>query len=319
MSKVYELSEAIAKFVHDGDHIAFGGFTVNRKPYAAAYEILRQGQKDFIVEAGPSGGEWDMLIGAGRVKVYINCFTANSGFSAVCRRYRNAVEKGLILFEDYSQDVAILMFSGAALGLPYMPVRHMLGSGLEEEWGISEEVRKTIDKLPDQKYIIQENPFNPEEKLMLIPTPRLDTAIIHVQKASPDGTCRIEGDEFHDIDIAIAAKHCIVTCEELVSNAEMRKDPSQNNIPGFVVDAVVHAPFGAHPSQCYNYYDYDAELFREYDKASRTDEDFEAYIQKWVYDTKTHMGYLNKLGAQRLIGRRVVPGFGYVPGEKEAY
>ena len=76
MNKVYTLHDAVAKFVESGDCISFGGFTTNRKPYAAVAEILRQGQKDFTVWAGPAGGDWDMLIGEGRVKAYINCYTA---------------------------------------------------------------------------------------------------------------------------------------------------------------------------------------------------------------------------------------------------
>lgn len=183
MSKVLTLTQAIEKYVHDGDHIAFGGFTTNRKPYAAAYEILRQGHKDFIVEAGPAGGDWDMLIGTGQVKVFINCYTANSGFSNVCRCFRRAVEKGELLFEDYSQDAQIMMFHGAALGVPYVPVQVLFGSDILEKWGISKAEREKIDKLPNEKYIIRENPFDPEEKLVLLPTPKLDTAIIHVQKA----------------------------------------------------------------------------------------------------------------------------------------
>ena len=100
-----ELKDAIAKYVEDGDVISLGGFTTNRKPYAAVNEILRQGQKDFIVEAGPAGGDWDTLIGAGRVKAYINCYTANSGYTNVSRRFRAAIEQGTLLMEDYSQQV----------------------------------------------------------------------------------------------------------------------------------------------------------------------------------------------------------------------
>lgn len=311
MGKVFQLSEAIEKFVHSGDRIAFGGFTTNRKPIAAVHEILRQGQKDLIVDGGPAGSDADMLIGAGRVKAYINCYTANSGVTNVSRRFRSAIEKGEILFEDYSQDAIVLQFHGASLGLPYVPVRFMLGTDVADKWGISEEERKKIDKLPNQKYVIQENPFNPGEKLLLLPVPTLDVAIIHVQRASLDGTCVIEGDEFHDIDIAIAAKHCIVTCEELVSDEYIRRDPGKNSIPGFVVDAVVHAPYGAHPSQCYNCYDYDNPYYQMYDRVSKTQEDFDQFVKEWVIDTKDHDGYLDKLGASRLSKLKVVPGFGY--------
>ena len=136
MNKVYSLHDAVAKFVENGDCICFGGFTTNRKPYAAVSEILRQGQKDFTVWAGPAGGDWDMMIGEGRVKAYINCYTANSGYTNVSRRFRAAIEKGELTYEDYSQDVLMLQLHAASLGLPFLPVRLMQGSGLMKYWGI---------------------------------------------------------------------------------------------------------------------------------------------------------------------------------------
>ena len=91
-SKIMSLKDAVAKYVKNGDHMVIGGFTTNRKPYALVYEILRQGFTDFVGESGPAGGDWDMLIGAGRVKAYINCYTANSGVTNVSRRFRNWYE-----------------------------------------------------------------------------------------------------------------------------------------------------------------------------------------------------------------------------------
>ena len=269
MNKVYSLHDAVAKFVEDGDVLAIGGFTTNRKPYAAVAEILRQGQSDFVAFAGPGGGDIDMLIGEGRVAAYINCYTANSGYTNVSRRFRAAIEKGQLTYEDYSQDVLMLQLHAASLGLPYLPVRLMQGSGLMKFWGISEEKRKTMPKVDNLKCVEVENPFVPGQKVVAVPVPKIDTAIIHVQKASPDGTCIIEGDEFHDVDIAVAARKVIVTCDELVSNEYIRRDPTLTRVFGECVSAVVHAPFGAWPSQCYNYYDNDPGALREYDKASK--------------------------------------------------
>ena len=282
MGKVCTLSEAIAKYVNSGDTISFGGFTTNRKPYAAVYEILRQGQKDFTVWAGPAGGDWDMLIGEGRVKAYINCYTANSGYTNVSRRFRAAIESGKLTYEDYSQDVLMLQLHAASLGLPFLPVRLMQGSGLTEFWGISKEKRAELDTVDNDKFVMVDNPFNPGEKVVAVPVPKLDTAIIHVQKASPDGTCIIEGDEFHDVDIAIAAKKTIVTCEELVSDEYIRRDPTLTRIFGECVCAVVHAPYGAWPAQCYGYYDDDPDALVEYDKASKYQdaEDAKAQLAK---------------------------------------
>jgi len=324
MNKVHTLHDAIARYVKTGDHMAIGGFTTSRKPLAAVSEILRQDQTDFIAEGGPAGSDWDMLIGAGRVKVYINCYTANPRFSNVSRRFRAAIEDGKLLFEDYSPDAVMMAFHGAALGLPYVPVKMMLGSGLEKEWGISPEERRKIDKLSNEKFIIQDNPFHPGEKLLLMPTPKLDCAIIHVQMASPDGTCRILGDVYHDVDIAFAASRTIVTCDELVTNEEIRREPDKNTIPGIVVDAVVHLPYGAHPSQVYGRYDYDKEFYLDYDKAGKTAEGFQDFLQEWVYGVKNHREYLDQLGASRVVGLNAVTGFGYavenevIAGEEDA-
>ena len=311
MNKIYSLKDAISKFVEDEDVLTLSGFTTNRKPYAAVYEILRQGKGKFIAEPGPGGGDWDMLIGEGRVFAYINCYTANSGFTNVSRRFRKAIENGEMLFEDYSQDVEMLRLHAASLGLPYLPVKHMMGTSLTDKWGISKEERQKHDKLPNDKFVYVENPFEPGETVVACPVPKIDTAIIHVQQASPDGTCRIFGDEFHDVDIAIAARKTIVTCEEVISNEEIRREPTLNKIPHFCVDAVVHAPYGAHPSQCYGYYDYDKEFLSHYNVVSKEDADYKAFVKEWVYDIEDHDAYLNKLGATRLIGLNNVPGIGY--------
>lgn len=331
--KVMSMKDAVAKYVEDGDVLCFGGFTTNRKPYAAVYEILRQGQKDLVGWSSPAGGDWDLLIGSGRVKAYINCYTANSGFTNVSRRFREAIEKGELLFEDYSQDVLMLQLHAAALGLPFLPTRFMAASGLTKYWGMSKEVRKSLEKVDDLKLIEMDNPFHPGEKCVAVPVPKLDTAIIHVQKASPDGTAIIYGDEFHDVDIAMAARKTIVTCEELVSNEEIRKDPAQPNIFQGCVDAVVHAPYGAWPAQCYDYYDDDPDALREYDRASKymDDEDakakmakknipydpenkpetFKDYCEKWIYSVENHDQLLDKIGGSRLAKLKVVPGLGY--------
>lgn len=234
----------------------------------------------------------------------------------------------------------MLQLHAASLGLPFLPVRLMAGSGLVDFWGISKEQRKALDTVDNDKLVIMENPFEPGQTVVAVPVPKLDCAVIHVQKASPDGTCVIEGDEFHDVDIAVAAKRVIVTCEELVSDEWIRRNPENNKVFGQCVSAVVHAPYGAWPSQCYNYYDCDGAALKEYDKASKyydaedakkkiekeaakaakkgipykapeNPETFKDYLDKWVYSVKDNDDLLNKVGGARLAALRVVPGLGY--------
>jgi glutaconate CoA-transferase subunit A len=312
--KVMTAEEAVSCFIKDGDVVAFGGFVTNRRAYALVREMIRQKKKDLYIEGGSSGGDIDMLIGAGCVKEINVSYVANSGYTNVCRRFRAAVENGEILFEDYSLDAMTIAYHGAALGLPYVPVKNMLGSDLEREWGISEEERRSHSKLPPEKFLIREDPFRPGSRLCLLPTPEIDAAVIHVQMASPDGTVRIEGAPFQDVDIAMAAKHTIISCEELVSNEEIRRHPEKNTLTGLCVDAVVHLPFGAHPSQCFGYYDYDREFYQMYDKVSRTQEDFDEFLKEYVTELPTHGAYLDHIGASRLLKLKAVPGVGYAVG-----
>ncbi len=121
---------------------------------------------------------------------------------------------------------------------------------------------------------------------------------------------------FQDVDIALAAKHCIVSCEELVETEVMHRSSELNSIPCGAVDAIVHVPFGAHPSQCFNYYDYDGMLFKEYDKVSEDDTLFEQFLEKYVFECHSHWDYLDKFGSERLMGLRVQLGKGYVCGLK---
>ena len=149
----------------------------------------------------------------------------------------------------------------------------------------------------------------------------------------------IEGDEFHDIDLAIAAERVIATCEEIVTEEYMRSDPEKPNVFSACIDAVVHAPYGAWPSQCYGYYDDDVIALREYDRASRYQnkqdaeeklrsesekngieyvpcevETFEDYVDKYVWSVSSHAELLEKLGTSRLLSLKNVPGLGYANG-----
>lgn len=315
-SKVMTAAQAVSTFVHDGDYLAFGGFSTNRRAYGLVHELLRQGQKGLYIESGAAGGDIDMLIGAGRVEAILISYIANSGYTQICRRFRHAVENGDILFDDYSLDAQTMMYHAAALGIPYIPCKFMLGSDIAEVWGISAEERSRHPKLPPQKFMVQDDPFHPGETLCLLPAPQLDVAFIHVQQASPDGTCRIAGAPFQDVDLAVAARHTVVSCEELLSDEEIRRHPERNTLAGLCVDAVVHMPYGAHPSQCFGFYDYDAAHFKVYDEASRTQEGFDAYLRDYILDPGSHEAYLDKLGAGRLTSLRVKPELGYAPRRK---
>jgi glutaconate CoA-transferase subunit A len=172
--------------------------------------------------------------------------------------------------------------------------------------------------LPDQKLLIQNNPFSDgkDEPLVLVPAIHPDVTMLHVQKADTRGTVRISGLTFADVEQAFASKRVIVTCEELLEPEELLTNPEYNQIPFFAVDAVVHLPFGAHPAACFGYYDYDNRHLELYNRMAGDDRTLSIYLEKYVFSTTSHKHYLKKIGQPSLDRIKAVPPYGYTPGLK---
>ena len=157
----------------------------------------------------------------------------------------------------------------AAMGLPSIPIKGMLGSDL-----------LTISEvIGSQKQI--EDPFT-GEKMIAVRAIEPDVAIIHAQKSDEFGNVRIEGPLYEDVIKAKAAKKVIVTVEELITNSEIRKMPEATTLPHFIVDSVVETPKGAYPCSCFNYYNVEYDHIQEYLKAAAKGE-FDQYLDKYVY------------------------------------
>jgi hypothetical protein len=101
----------------------------------------------------------------------------------------------------------------------------------------------------------------------------------------------------------MASRRVILSTEELIDTEEIRRNPGRTTIPYFVVDAVVPAPFGAHPGTCPGLYTYDAANLDEF-FAARDDAAMRKYLDKYVYGVASHAEYLNLVGADRLMKLR---------------
>jgi len=301
--KVMNMSEAIKQYVADGSHISIGGFTINRTPMAAVYEIIRQDRKDLHLYAHSNGQGVDELIGGGCVSKLEIAYGGSGRFAPTCIRFKKAVTEGTIIVEDYSNYQMTLRFLAGAMGIPFLPTRSSLGTDIIDKWGFPEKLRKSDHKIPDKKLIVTDNPFTSwtnATKVVLVPAINTDVTIIHVQKADRQGTARIEGLTFADIEQAKSANHLIITCEELVESEELRKNPDQNQIPFFCVDAVVHVPFGAFPTASYRYYDYDPVYLNKYREYAEDDLRYKKYLEKFIYGVKDHQGLLDLVGEERM-------------------
>ena len=139
-----------------------------------------------------------------------------------------------------------------------------------------------------------------------------DVTFVHVQKADALGNCRIDGPRWENEEQAKAANRIVVIAEEIVSTDEIRKEPERTIIPGHRVEAIVHQPFGAHPTAVYGHYDYDADHLRLYVGYSKKGGAIGAYLDEYVRGTKDHSDYLEKIGgASKLDALKADPALGY--------
>jgi glutaconate CoA-transferase subunit A len=151
--------------------------------------------------------------------------------------------------------------------------------------------------------VVLDNPFDPQgemPKVVLVPAINPDVTILHVQKADAQGTARIKGLTFADVEQATSAHHVILTCEELVDTDELKADPDQNQIASLYVDAVAPVPLGAFPTACYRYYDYDPAYLNNYRKFAQDDAAYGAYLKKYIVGTKNHQDLLELVGSAQI-------------------
>jgi glutaconate CoA-transferase subunit A len=185
---------------------------------------------------------------------------------------RRRVEEGFLQFEDYSNFSMTMRFYGGAMGVPFMPVKSILGSDIE----LKSTFRKKKDKLE-----VVECPFT-GEYVCLVPSINPDFGVIQVQRVDTEGNVQIDDVEASDVDGLKSSDVKIVLAEEIVSPKVTRSDPKRTCVPGLMVDYIVHAPYGAWPTAMYNFYDYDQNHIEYYADLCKTEEGFRKYLKEWV-------------------------------------
>ena len=314
LDKTMPLAKAIRQYVKNGAHISIGGFTLNRNPMAAVYEIIRQKIRDLHLYAHSNGTGLDELVGAGCISKLEIAYGGNGKAAPTCIRFARAIQNNEILFEDYSNYMMSLRFMAGAMGLPFLPTLSGLGSDMLTKWGFSESLRRSDSKIVDRKLAVMDNPFGDwtgAKKVVLVPAINPDVTIIHVQRADAMGTCSIQGLAFADVEQAKASRHVIVTCENLVQKEELRKNPDLNQIPFIHVSAVCHVPFGGYPTAVYGHYDYDSHFLRQFARAAKDQEAFKTYQKQFIFGVSDHEKFLEKVGNDRLAAVAADPRTGY--------
>jgi glutaconate CoA-transferase subunit A len=204
---------------------------------------------------------------------------------------RRLVETGKVEWEEYSHFGMITRLQAGASGLPFLPMNQTAATDLEH---VNPNYRRVVD------------PYSGRE-VVVVPPLHPDVAIVHVQRADANGNAHIWGIIGEQKEAAFAAKHVILTAEEIVPEESIRSDPNRTLIPEFIVDAVCHVPHCAHPSYTQGYYDRDNELYMQWDEISETDEAVQTYLQEWVYGVPDREAYWAKLGPQTHARLKVSP------------
>jgi len=314
IDKFMTAGEAVDKFIQDGDQIALGGFTVNRNPMTIAREIIRQGKKKLYLVVHSQGQAMELLIGAGCVQRVELAYGGVARFAPTGYRFKKAFLEKRIEVEDYSNYQMTLRFMAGAMGLPFVATTSGLCSDIVRLSGFSAECRGQ-GKVPANKLKVIDDPLDENGgQVVILPPLNPDVTLIHVQYAGDDGTCRIEGLTFADIEQAKAAKKVIVTCEEVVPREFIRREPDRNCLAPFMVDAIVLAPYGAHPTACHQFYDYDPMHLNMFKTMAPDDDRFQDYLDQWVYPFESQEDYLAKVGIRDLLTIRANPALGYAAG-----
>ncbi len=228
--------EAAARLVPDGSHVGIGGCTMSRTPIAMIWALIRARKQDLVVSRSITSTEGDLLFASGASKHIITSWFTQGIVWGVSKVMRHYTENKLARFEEWSHMSIGLRYRAGAMGIPFMPSRSMIGSDVG---------RRVGDELKTMTC-----PFTREE-IVLLPALNPDVALIHVQRCDAYGNAQLDGLQFMDIDMAMAATRVILTTERIVSNDQIRRTPDLTRIPFFTVEAVVEAPIGCAPHEGY--------------------------------------------------------------------
>jgi len=289
--KIFAMEDAITAFVTDGDSVAMGTALEAAIPFAAGHEIIRQGKKDLTLIGPISDILFDQLIGSGVVKRVIAAWVGNV-IMGVGYNMRRAVEHGIprrIEVDDYTNFTISLALHAGSLGIPFIPTKSLLGTGMMEG---------------NHPFKEMACPYT-GERLALVPALKPDVAILQAQRADEQGNTHFWGGSGVSKEAALAAQKVVVVVEEVVSQKVIRRDPNRTLIPGFLVHAVVPEPWGAHPSPMQGFYNRDHGHYVRYHQESRDRRDYLKWIDTWVHGVNDRKEYLKRLGSKGRDSLRV--------------
>lgn len=287
-AKLMSMAEAIGRFVDDGAVVVIEGFT-HLISFAAGHEIIRQKKRDLTLCRLTPDLIYEQMIAAGCARKLVFSWAGNPGAGPLYA-LRRAVEQGIphpLEIEEYSHFGMVARFQAGAARLPFLPLRTFTGSDLPR---VNAQIREVVC------------PYT-GERLATVPALNPDVAIVHVQRADAFGNCQVWGLLGVQKEAAFAAAKVIVVAEEIVEEAVIRADPNRTLLPGFIVSAVVHEPWGCHPSFAQGFYDRDNDFYVAWREISQEPAKLEAWLDEWVFGVADRAAYVQKM-SERLTRLR---------------
>jgi len=254
--------------LRDGMTIGIGGWGARRKPMALVREIVRSPLKDLTVVSygGPDVG---LLCAAGRIRKLVFGFVSLDVIP-LDPHFRAARQAGRVAITELDEGMIQWGLRAAMLRLPFLPTRAGLASDVER---LNGDLRTVT------------SPYDDRETLLAMPALRLDAALVHVDHADERGNAQILGpDPYFDEVFCGAAKRRFVSCERIVPTAELTQLGCVHTLylDRGMVDGVVEAPFGAHPTSCAPKYGIDVDHLKVYAAAAAGADAWADYRRRYV-------------------------------------
>src|SRR5262250_3902161 len=263
---VRSLDEALAA-VTDGRTLAVAR-EVSGVAMAATRALIRRGVRRLHLIALPTSSlQADLLIGTGSIAT-LETSAVSLGEFGPAPRFTAAITSGAIRMLDATCPALHAAFQAAEKGVPFMPLRGLIGSDVlaqRKDW-------KVVD-----------NPFGNDDPIVLLPAIKPDVALFHTPLADREGNVWI-GRDRELATMAHAAATTVVTVEKLY-DGNLFDDPvlAAGALGGFYVHAVALAPKGAWPLGLADHYGADAAHLADYARMAASSEGFAAYLDRHVY------------------------------------
>jgi glutaconate CoA-transferase subunit A len=279
------VAEAVARWVEDGAYLAIGGFGCDRIPTAVLHEILRQRKQNLRFAGHTATHDFQLLCagnltGRGRTLASVDvAYVVGLEARGLSPHARRVMESGEVVCTEWSNYALAVRLKAAAMGLPFLPSRSLLGTDTFRKSGAA----------------IITCPFT-GTRLAALPALYPDVAAIHVHESDCFGNCRISGITVADLDLARASRRLIITCERLISEEEIRRVPTQTVIPFYCVDAVCEVPYGSYPGNMPYEYFSDEEHVRQWLAVEKEMPAYLAFLEKYIFGVRDFSEYLHLCG-----------------------